>query len=157
MSEWKGESILTFLELSCNRQQVCLVGAGQFLFYSPSARLASREWPHGDSANFHGSWAIFSPSLAAQKCCKETATYNSCLHPALVFLSWLEGPGCVGSRGSSLERIVVGTGRRSITWEGAMGRAAPAVSLKPFEKREYRGIEGAWTGVKDGYEQSQED
>lgn len=123
-SEWKGESVLTFLELSCNQQQVCLVGAGQFLFYSTSARLASREWPHGDSANFHGSWAIFSPSLAAEKCCKETTTYNSCLHPVLIFLSWKEGPGCLGSRGSRLERAVVGTGRRFIAWEGAVGRVA---------------------------------
>lgn len=48
------------------------------------------------------------------------------LHPALILLSWMEGPGCaaVGSRGSRLGRAVVGMGRRFITREGAVGKGS---------------------------------
>lgn len=123
MSKWNGVSVLTFLKLSCNRQQVCIVVPGQFLFSSTLSRLASREWPHGDSANFHGLGAHLFSLLGSRN-----MRQGNCYLPLVassypVLLSWWRSQLCSCRHWQSkLERAVAGVERGLISQEGAMGR-----------------------------------
>lgn len=114
MSEWKGESVLTFLELSAISSRFA-----SWVLASSCSTAHQQGWPaeNGLTGTLPTSMApgpSFLPPWQQEDAARKLLPTTHVL--SLPLFSWA-GWKVQGSRGGRLGRAVVGAGRRFITWE----------------------------------------